>query len=180
MMLPPGARGNVTYIAPAGEYSLTDKVIEVEFGGVKKVCIQRTGSSTFALHWSEQTPRQQGAVTLQSSLKPRDRTCSCLGPYIASVEHHLYCDHHHHCVRQQTVYSSLSLFTMKPSPSVLVLLYWLTCLAGKWYSCCLCLCLPPVQQHLISLFAVWQSSSRLLTFTPTPGQPGIILGFSSN
>ncbi len=39
MMLPPGARGNVTYIAPAGEYSLTDKVIEVEFGGVKKVCI---------------------------------------------------------------------------------------------------------------------------------------------
>ena len=38
MMLPPGARGNVTYIAPAGEYSLTDKVIEVEFGGVKKVC----------------------------------------------------------------------------------------------------------------------------------------------
>ena len=39
MMLPPGARGNVTYIAPAGEYSLEDKVIEVEFGGVKKVCI---------------------------------------------------------------------------------------------------------------------------------------------
>ena len=39
MMLPPGARGNVTYIAPAGEYSLTDKVIEVEFGGVKKVGI---------------------------------------------------------------------------------------------------------------------------------------------
>lgn len=38
IMLPPGARGNVTYIAPAGEYSLEDKVIEVEFGGVKKVC----------------------------------------------------------------------------------------------------------------------------------------------
>ena len=38
MMLPPGARGNVTFIAPAGEYSLEDKVIEVEFGGVKKVC----------------------------------------------------------------------------------------------------------------------------------------------
>ena len=43
MMLPPGARGNVTYIAPAGEYSLTDKVIEVEFGGVKKVCAPCVG-----------------------------------------------------------------------------------------------------------------------------------------
>ena len=37
IMLPPGARGNVTFIAPAGEYSLEDKVIEVEFAGVKKV-----------------------------------------------------------------------------------------------------------------------------------------------
>lgn len=36
VMLPPGARGNVTYIAPAGQYTITDKVIEVEFGGVKK------------------------------------------------------------------------------------------------------------------------------------------------
>lgn len=36
--VPPGAKGNVTYIAPAGEYSLEDKVLELEFGGVKKVC----------------------------------------------------------------------------------------------------------------------------------------------
>ena len=36
IMVPPGARGNVTYIAPAGGYSLTDKVLELEFGGVKK------------------------------------------------------------------------------------------------------------------------------------------------
>lgn len=36
IMLPPGARGNVSYIAPAGQYSITDKVIEVEFGGEKK------------------------------------------------------------------------------------------------------------------------------------------------
>ncbi len=36
VMVPPGARGNVTYIAPAGGYSLTDKVLELEFGGVKK------------------------------------------------------------------------------------------------------------------------------------------------
>ncbi|KAG7668581.1 hypothetical protein Ndes2526B_g03798 [Nannochloris sp. 'desiccata'] len=36
VMLPPAARGNVTYIAPAGQYSIDDKVIEIEFGGVKK------------------------------------------------------------------------------------------------------------------------------------------------
>lgn len=35
-MVQPGARGNVTFIAPAGEYSLEDKVLELEFGGVKK------------------------------------------------------------------------------------------------------------------------------------------------
>ena len=37
MMVPPGARGNVTYIAPAGQYSLEDKVLELEFGDTKKV-----------------------------------------------------------------------------------------------------------------------------------------------
>lgn len=37
IMLPPNARGNVSWIAPAGSYSITDKVIEVEFGGQKKV-----------------------------------------------------------------------------------------------------------------------------------------------
>ena len=49
IMVPPGAKGNVTYIAPAGEYSLEDKVLELEFGGVKKV---RTLSwaTTRALH----------------------------------------------------------------------------------------------------------------------------------
>jgi V-type H+-transporting ATPase subunit A len=36
VMLPPAARGNVSYIAPAGQYSIDDKVIEIEFGGVKK------------------------------------------------------------------------------------------------------------------------------------------------
>ena len=37
IMLPPGARGNVTWLAPAGEYNIDEEVIEVEFGGVKKV-----------------------------------------------------------------------------------------------------------------------------------------------
>ena len=36
MMLPPSARGTITYIAPAGDYSVTEKVIEVEFNGQKK------------------------------------------------------------------------------------------------------------------------------------------------
>jgi len=39
IMVPPGAKGNVTYIAPAGEYCLEDKVLELEFGGVKKVLL---------------------------------------------------------------------------------------------------------------------------------------------
>ena len=37
IMAPPNARGTIKYIAPAGEYGLEDKVLELEFGGVKKV-----------------------------------------------------------------------------------------------------------------------------------------------
>ena len=37
IMAQPNARGTIKYIAPAGEYSLEDKVLELEFGGVKKV-----------------------------------------------------------------------------------------------------------------------------------------------
>ena len=36
MMLPPTARGTVSYIAPAGDYSIDEKVIEVEFNGQRK------------------------------------------------------------------------------------------------------------------------------------------------
>ena len=36
IMLPPNARGRITYIAPPGEYDLRDKVIELEFNRVKK------------------------------------------------------------------------------------------------------------------------------------------------
>lgn len=36
VMLPPGARGQVTYVAEAGDYSIEDEVIEIEFGGEKK------------------------------------------------------------------------------------------------------------------------------------------------
>lgn len=36
IMLPPTARGNVTYIAPAGHYNVNEEVIEIEFGGARK------------------------------------------------------------------------------------------------------------------------------------------------
>lgn len=34
--LPPGAMGKITYVAPHGNYSITEKVLEVEFQGQKK------------------------------------------------------------------------------------------------------------------------------------------------
>ena len=37
IMVPPNARGNVTFIAPEGEYSLEDKTLELDFQGTKKV-----------------------------------------------------------------------------------------------------------------------------------------------
>ena len=35
ILLPPRARGKVTWIAPAGEYTVDEKVLEVEFEGKK-------------------------------------------------------------------------------------------------------------------------------------------------
>jgi V-type H+-transporting ATPase subunit A len=35
IMLPPKARGTVTYIAPPGNYTVRDKVLETEFDGHK-------------------------------------------------------------------------------------------------------------------------------------------------
>ena len=52
VMLPPAARGNVTYIAPAGNYSITDKVIEVEFGGAKKVRVCTCGRVVGGVGWA--------------------------------------------------------------------------------------------------------------------------------
>ena len=37
IMLPPGARGNISYVAPAGHYNVEEEVIEVDFQGTKKV-----------------------------------------------------------------------------------------------------------------------------------------------
>lgn len=46
----PNARGTIKYIAPAGEYSLEDKVLELEFGGVKK-------EYTMLQSWPVRSPR---------------------------------------------------------------------------------------------------------------------------
>lgn len=45
LMLPPGARGTVTYIAPTGHYNVEEEIIEVDFQGTKKVrCRPRVGA----------------------------------------------------------------------------------------------------------------------------------------
>ncbi|GKB34320.1 V-type proton ATPase catalytic subunit A, partial [Tanacetum coccineum] len=48
--LPPDAMGKVTYVAPAGHYSLKDTVLELEFQGVKK-------QFTMLQTWPVRTPR---------------------------------------------------------------------------------------------------------------------------
>ncbi|KAM0904600.1 hypothetical protein ACQ4PT_017921 [Festuca glaucescens] len=48
--LPPGAMGKISYIAPAGEYSLQDTVLELEFQGIKK-------EFTMLHTWPVRTPR---------------------------------------------------------------------------------------------------------------------------
>lgn len=50
IILPPKARGTVTYIAPAGNYCIEDTVVEAEFNGV------RTGYSMLQV-WPVRTPR---------------------------------------------------------------------------------------------------------------------------
>jgi V-type H+-transporting ATPase subunit A len=50
VMLPPGARGTITYLAPPGEYTVEDEVIEVEFQGArKKFCMKQL--------WPVRSPR---------------------------------------------------------------------------------------------------------------------------
>lgn len=45
VMLPPNARGTITYMAPHGQYNIEEEVIEVEFNGTKKVGNQHKGCS---------------------------------------------------------------------------------------------------------------------------------------
>ena len=48
--VPIGARGNVTWIAPQGEYNINDEVLEIEFGGEKKVRLQQSGMKPTHVH----------------------------------------------------------------------------------------------------------------------------------
>lgn len=48
--VPPGAMGKVTYVAPAGQYTIQDTVLELEFQGIKK-------SITMLQTWPVRTPR---------------------------------------------------------------------------------------------------------------------------
>lgn len=52
--VPPGGIGKVTYIAPPGEYSITDNVLELEFQGKKK-------SFAMLQTWPVRTPRPSAA-----------------------------------------------------------------------------------------------------------------------
>ena len=36
IMLPPKAKGKITYIAPDGYYNICDKIVEVDFDGERK------------------------------------------------------------------------------------------------------------------------------------------------
>lgn len=50
IMLPPRSRGTVSYIAPKGNYTITDKILEVEFNGEKS-------SYSMLQIWPVRTPR---------------------------------------------------------------------------------------------------------------------------
>ena len=88
IMLPPGARGNVTYIAPAGEYSLEDKVIEVEFGGVKKVSMCPTVSFSQSLSNSIPSPSSHYIAAKLLNEKQKRIVCDLLAcTYCQTMQH---------------------------------------------------------------------------------------------
>jgi V-type H+-transporting ATPase subunit A len=78
IMLPPKAKGSVTFIAPAGHYSITEKILEVEFNGVRT-------SYSMCHQWPVRIPRPyveklQGNVPLLTGQRVLDALFpSCLG-----------------------------------------------------------------------------------------------------
>ncbi len=60
LMAPPGARGTVSYLAPPGQYTLEDTVLELEFEGVKK-------AYTMLQAWPVRAPRPTAAKLLAST-----------------------------------------------------------------------------------------------------------------
>jgi len=60
VMAPPGARGTVSYLAPPGQYTLEDTVLELEFEGTKK-------SYTMLQAWPVRAPRPVASKLLAST-----------------------------------------------------------------------------------------------------------------
>jgi len=60
LMLPPGAKGKITYIAPAGQYNIDEKMIELEFQGEKK-------EYRMANLWPVRSPRPVAEKMLSST-----------------------------------------------------------------------------------------------------------------
>ena len=78
IMVPAGARGNVTFIAPEGEYSLEDKVLELDFNGTKKVCRSARPGRRGLLLLAHPHRTCPTAPSLPSSL-PSESWTSCAG-----------------------------------------------------------------------------------------------------
>ena len=69
-MLPPKARGTVTYLAPPGNYSVNDTVLEVEFEGIKsKYSMLQIWPVRQPRPVSEKLPANYPLLTGQNQLK---------------------------------------------------------------------------------------------------------------
>ena len=61
IMVPANARGNVTFIAPEGQYSLEDKILELDFNGTKKARPPARVWLSAAGDWTRQEPAMKSA-----------------------------------------------------------------------------------------------------------------------
>ncbi len=79
IMLPPKALGTVTYIAPAGNYTLNDTIIEVEFQGQKS-------KYTMLQVWPVRTPRPvTEKLAADYPLLTGQRVLDALFPYVSCL-----------------------------------------------------------------------------------------------
>lgn len=76
IMLPPNARGKVSFIAPTGNYTIDDEVIEVDFlGDKKKYCMKSL--------WPVRAPRPTaGKLTADTPLLTGQRVLDSLFPSV--------------------------------------------------------------------------------------------------
>lgn len=76
IMLPPNARGKVSYIAAPGNYTIEDEIIEVDFMGTKtKYCMKQL--------WPVRAPRPTaGKLTADTPLLTGQRVLDALFPSV--------------------------------------------------------------------------------------------------